>query len=161
MINLVDHKSYPFSTGIQWPGRSGHYIYHQTGPRRDHLLPKMNSMPVPEARDVRDDARDLEDEYESSAGLKVHKRMTYYVTKEIPQRGAMTTTCTGPLCGEKAGDVRPHGGEHPVEGLHHRHPPGQGDGQTGGSQHGLTRALPRLQGVFQAPKLQDPKEEVG
>ena len=118
-------------------------------------------MPVPEAREVRDDARDLEDEYESSAGLKVHERMTYYVTKEIPQRGAMTTTCTGPLCGEKAGDVRPHGGEHPVEGLHHRHPPGQGDGQTGGSQHGLTRALPQLQGVFQAPKLQDPKEEVG
>ena len=60
----------------------------------------MNSMPVPEAREVRDDARDLEYEYESSAGLKVHERMTYYVTKEIPQRGAITTTCTGPLCGE-------------------------------------------------------------
>ena len=55
---------------------------------RDQPLTKMNSMPVPEAKEVRDDARDLEDEYESSVGLKVHERMTYYVTKEIPQRGA-------------------------------------------------------------------------
>ena len=118
-------------------------------------------MPMPTVGDARYDTKDFKDEYDDSALLKVREQMTCHVTKEIPQRGAATTTCTGPLCGEKAGDVRPHGGEHPGEGLHHRHPPGQGDGQTGGSQHGLTRALPRLQGVFQAPKLQDPKEEVG
>ena len=113
-------------------------------------------MPLPE--DVRDDARDYEDEYEDSAGLKVREQMTCHVTKEIPQRGAATTTYTGPLCGEKAGDVRPHGGEHPGEGLHHRHPPAHGDGQRGGSQYGLTRTLPRLKVDILASSLQDPKQ---
>ena len=109
--------------------------------------------------DARYDTKDFKDEYDDSALLKVREQMTCHVTKEDPQRGAMTTTCTGPLCREKAGDMRPHVGEHPGEGLHHRHLPLQGDGQRGDSQYGLARTLPHLQGVIQASTLQDPKPE--
>ena len=120
---------------------------------------KMYSMPLPMVEDARYHTKDFRDEYDDSAGLKVREQTNCYVTKEDPQRGAMTTTCSGPLCGEKAGDVRPHGGEHPGEGLHHRHLPLQGDGQRGDSQYGLARTLPHLQGVIQASTLQDPKQE--
>ena len=129
---------------------------------RDQQLTKMYSMPMPEVEDVRDDARDLEDEYEHSAGLKVREGMTHYVTKENLQRGAMTTTCTGPQSGEKAGGVRPHDAEHPVsggEGLRHRQHPGHGDGPRGGSRHGLSRTWPRLPSVLQTSSQQNPKLE--
>ena len=116
-------------------------------------------MPLPEVEDARYDTEDFRDEYDVSAGMKVREQMTCHVTKEDPQRGAMTTTCTGPLCREKAGDMRPHVGEHPGEGLHHCHPPAQGDGQRGGSQYGLTRTLPRLKVDILASSLQDPKQE--
>ncbi len=115
-------------------------------------------MPMPTVGDARYDTKDFKDEYDDSALLKVREQMTCHVTKEDPQRGAMTTTCTGPLCREKAGDMRPHVGEHPGEGLHHCHPPAQGDGQRGNSHCGLTRTLPRLQVDIQASSLQDPKQ---
>ena len=57
----------------------------------------MYSMPMPEVGDVKDNARDLKDEYESSAGLKVREQRFCHVTKENLQRGAANTTCTG-LC---------------------------------------------------------------
>ena len=50
----------------------------------------MDSIPMPKVEDVRDFTRDLEYEYESSARLK-----------EIPQRGAANTTCTGPCRAER------------------------------------------------------------
>ena len=64
---------------------------------RDQLLTKMDSTPTPKVEDVRDDAKDLVEEYGVSAGLKVRGQMTCHVTKENLQRGATTTTCTG-LC---------------------------------------------------------------
>ena len=78
-----------------------------TEPVRDHLLAKMYSMPMPTVGDARYDTKDFKDEYDDSALLKVREQMTCHVTKEIPQRGAATTTCTGPLCGEKAGEKWP------------------------------------------------------
>ena len=61
----------------------------------------MDSMPLPKLEDVRDYARDIEDGYESGAGLKVREQMIYFVTKENPQRGAANTTCTGPCRAER------------------------------------------------------------
>ena len=64
-----------------------------------HEPPPPDQRPV--FKDVMDYARDFEDEYKSSAGLKVREQTIYCVTKENPQRGAVNTTCTGPCRAER------------------------------------------------------------
>ena len=64
-----------------------------------HEPPPPDQRPV--FKDVMDYARDCEDEYKSSAGLKVREQTSYCVTKENPQRGAVNTTCTGPCRAER------------------------------------------------------------
>ena len=96
MINFVDHESCLFSSGSNDCAETVITFIIKPGLGENNCLDKMYSMPMPEVGDVRDNARDLKDEYESNAGLKVREQRFCHVTKENLQRGAANTTCTGP-----------------------------------------------------------------
>ena len=147
----------------QWPSRDGYYIYHQTGPRRDHL-------PLQDGLHAHAQARGREGLRQEHRGRVRERRRTEGARVDDllrdqgdPTEGSRDHHVYRTMqSGEKAGDVRPHDDKHPVsggDGLRHRHHPGHGDGQRGGSQHGLSRHLPLLPGVFQASSQQDPRKE--
>ena len=101
MINFVDHKSYLSLLDPNGCNDTVITFIIKPGLGEITCLYKMDSTTMPKLEDVRDCARDLEDEYESGAGLKVREQTIYYVTKENPQRGAANTTCTGPCRAER------------------------------------------------------------
>ena len=71
MINFVDHKSFILSSGTNDLAETVITFIIKPGLGEITCLYKMDSMPMPKLKDVRDYARNIEDGYERGAGLKV------------------------------------------------------------------------------------------